>query len=56
MEQVELGTWTWWTHSAKVEGLGLETAGNTKKNSVWIDHKVENVAWKWSKEGDQGCL
>lgn len=35
-------------------GLGLETAGNTKKNPVWTDHKVENVAWKLSKEGGSG--
>lgn len=50
--------WSWahglGTHCAKVEGLGLETAGNTKKNPVWTDHKVENVAWKLSKEGGSG--
>lgn len=42
----------WWTHCAEVQGLGLETAGNTKKNPVWSDHKVENVAWR----RDQECL
>lgn len=54
VEQVELGTWAWWARCAKVQGLGLEIAGNTKKNPVWTDHKVENAAWKWSKEGGLG--
>lgn len=50
VEQVELGTWVW--HSL-YQGGGA-WPGNTKKNPVWTDHKVENVAWKWSKEGGSG--
>lgn len=45
MEQLELGTWAWWAH-------WLRNSRKHKKNPS-VD-KVENVAWKWSKEVGSG--
>lgn len=30
------GHMDWWTHCAEVQGLGLETAGNTKKKQCGV--------------------